>query len=98
MEIVWQHKSIAAEAHNLKDAETSADLYSFADVSSSLLEGLSSIETLAEADWVRVEAIRSLLLSSASAEFFLLGLLGDFALKGHENLMNSEKFSSVRSP
>lgn len=61
MEIVWQHKGIVARANNNKDAETLADLYSFEDVSRNLLEGLASIETLAEVSWEKVGAIRNLL-------------------------------------
>ena len=60
------------------------DLYSFEDVSRNLLEGLASIETLAEVNWEKVGAIRNLLQSSGSAEFFFLGLLGDFTLKDRE--------------
>ena len=98
MEIVWQHKGIVARANNTKNAETLADLYSFKDVSRNLLEGLASIETLAEVSWEKVGAIRNLLQSSGSAEFFFLGLLGDFALRDRERLTGSEGRSSGGLP
>ena len=98
MEIVWQHKGIVARANNTKNAETLADLYSFKDVSRNLLEGLASIETLAEVSWEKVGAIRNLLQSSGSAEFFFLGLLGDFALQDRERLTGSEGRSSGGLP
>ena len=94
MDIVWQHKGVVADAHTTRDAETLADLYSFKDVSGNLLEGLASIETLTEVDCEKVGAIRNLLQSSGSAEFFFLSLLGDFALKDHGRLTSSEERSS----
>ena len=98
MDIVWQHKSIVAEAVAAEAKETQVNLYSFQDVSSSLLAALASIETLKEADSGQVGAIRGLLQASGSAEFFFLGLLGDFQTKSAGKLTGSEEPSSAALP
>ena len=85
MSLNWQLKNVKVEKNPKVDAEVNVDLYSYNDIREVLQKGLVSIQPLQDIDNEKASVLSSILTSSMSAEFFLLGILSDFKLHYSEN-------------